>query len=139
MLRDMQDQYLRSLPFETLGFEEIKRNCTDWSEATTNYACCVTYHNFEYHPVSEVEQQRVEMGVLSKHVELRKDEPLYDLAIAGEIEPDGHHHRESAIVRRGEGWVFSGGGMRDISDFELFFVISQWNVKWGRLYDETNW
>ncbi|ENH70882.1 Enniatin synthase [Fusarium oxysporum f. sp. cubense race 1] len=99
MLRDMQDQYLRSLPFETLGFEEIKRNCTDWSEATANFACCVTYHNFEYHPESEVEQQRVEMGVLSKHVELRKDEPLYDLAIAGEVEPDGMSLKVTIIAR----------------------------------------
>ncbi|KAH7240699.1 uncharacterized protein BKA55DRAFT_677902 [Fusarium redolens] len=99
MLRDMQDQYLRSLPFETLGFEEIKRNCTDWSETTSNFACCVTYHNFEYHPESEVEQQRVEMGVLSKHVELRKDEPLYDLAIAGEVEPDGMSLKVTIIAR----------------------------------------
>ncbi|KAG7407124.1 Beauvericin nonribosomal cyclodepsipeptide synthetase BEA1 [Fusarium oxysporum f. sp. rapae] len=99
MLRDMQDQYLRSLPFETLGFEEIKRNCTGWPEATTNFACCVTYHNFEYHPESEVEQQRVEMGVLSKHVELRKDEPLYDLAIAGEVEPDGMSLKITIIAR----------------------------------------
>ncbi|KAF4947796.1 hypothetical protein FGADI_10129 [Fusarium gaditjirri] len=99
ILRDMQDQYLRSLPFETLGFDEIKRNCTDWSEATTNFACCVTYHNFEYHPESEVEQQRVEMGVLSKHVELRKDEPLYDLAIAGEVEPDGVSLKVTIIAR----------------------------------------
>ncbi|KAF5550003.1 enniatin synthase [Fusarium mexicanum] len=99
MLRDMQDQYLRSLPFETLGFEDIKRNCTDWPEETTNFACCVTYHNFEYHPESEVEQQRVEMGVLSKHVELRKDEPLYDLAIAGEVEPDGMSLKITIIAR----------------------------------------
>ncbi|KAG5808758.1 hypothetical protein H9Q71_006773 [Fusarium xylarioides] len=99
MLRDMQDQYLRSLPFETLGFEEIKRNCTDWPGSTTNFACCVTYHNFEYHPESEVEQQRVEMGVLSKHVELRKDEPLYDLAIAGEVEPDGMSLKVTIIAR----------------------------------------
>ncbi|CVL10435.1 related to non-ribosomal peptide synthetase [Fusarium proliferatum] len=99
MLRDMQDQYLRSLPFETLGFEEIKRNCTDWPDSTTNFACCVTYHNFEYHPESEVEQQRVEMGVLSKHVELRKDEPLYDLAIAGEVEPDAMSLKVTIIAR----------------------------------------
>ncbi|KAF5252505.1 hypothetical protein FANTH_2399 [Fusarium anthophilum] len=99
MLRDMQDQYLRSLTFETLGFEEIKRNCTDWPEATTNFACCVTYHNFEYHPESEVEQQRVEMGVLSKYVELRKDEPRYDLAIAGEVEPDGMSLKVTIIAR----------------------------------------
>ncbi|KAF5627285.1 enniatin synthase [Fusarium tjaetaba] len=99
MLRDMQDQYLRSLPFETLGFEDIKRNCTDWPDSTTNFACCVTYHNFEYHPESEVDQQRVEMGVLSKHVELRKDEPLYDLAIAGEVEPDGISLKVTIIAR----------------------------------------
>ncbi|KAI1024610.1 hypothetical protein LB503_007110 [Fusarium chuoi] len=99
MLRDMQDQYLRSLPFETLGFEEIKSNCTDWPDSTTNFAYCVTYHNFEYHPESEVEQQRVEMGVLSKHVELRKDEPLYDLAIAGEVEPDGMSLKVTIIAR----------------------------------------
>ncbi|KAF5022201.1 hypothetical protein F66182_5788 [Fusarium sp. NRRL 66182] len=89
LLRDMQDQYLGSLPYETLGFEELKRNCTDWPEDTTNFSVAVTYHNFEYHPESEVGQQKVEMGVLAKHVELRKDEPLYDLAIAGEVEPDG--------------------------------------------------
>ncbi|EWG50865.1 hypothetical protein FVEG_16703 [Fusarium verticillioides 7600] len=99
MLRDMQDQYLRSLPFETLGFEEIKRNCTDWPDSTTNFACCVTYHNFEYHPESEVDQQHVEMGVLSKHVELRKDEPLYDLAIVGEVEPDGMSLKVTIIAR----------------------------------------
>ncbi|KAF5007943.1 hypothetical protein FDECE_5755 [Fusarium decemcellulare] len=99
LLRDMQDQYLRSLPFETLGFGDIKRNCTDWPEATTNYSCCVTYHNFEYHPESEVEQQRVEMGVLAKHVELRKDEPLYDLAIAGEVEPDGINLKVTVVAK----------------------------------------
>ncbi|KAJ3524460.1 hypothetical protein NM208_g12052 [Fusarium decemcellulare] len=99
LLRDMQDQYLRSLPFETLGFEDIKRNCTDWPEATTNYSCCVTYHNFEYHPESEVEQQRVEMGVLAKHVEIRKDEPLYDLAMAGEVEPDGINLKVTVVAK----------------------------------------
>jgi amino acid adenylation domain-containing protein len=99
LLRDMQDQYLMSLPFETLGFEELKRNCTDWPEAATNFGCCVTYHNFEYHPESQVEQQRVEMGILAKHGEGRKDEPMYDVAIAGEVEPDGINLKVSVVAR----------------------------------------
>jgi hypothetical protein len=78
-----------SLPYETLGFEELKRNCTDWPAEITNYSTCVTYHNFKYHPQSEVEQQRVEIGVLARHVEFRMDEPLHDLAVAGEVDPDG--------------------------------------------------
>ncbi|CEJ80096.1 hypothetical protein VHEMI00301 [[Torrubiella] hemipterigena] len=96
-LRDMQDQYLLSLPFETLGFDEVKRNCTQWPETVPNYACCITYHNFEYHPKSEMETQQVELGILAKHVELRKEEPLFDLAMAGEVEPDGVHLQVSVI------------------------------------------
>ncbi|KAF4449387.1 Enniatin synthase [Fusarium austroafricanum] len=99
LLRDLQDQYLRSLPYETLGFDELKRNCTDWPEETTNYSVCVTYHNFEYHPESEVGEQRVEMGVLAKHVEIRKDEPLYDFAMAGEVEPDGINLKITVVAK----------------------------------------
>lgn len=98
MLRDLQEQYLLSLPFETMGFEEIKRSCTDWPEAVNNYGVCVTYQNFEYHPASEVDQQRVEMGILAKKAELIKEEPLYDMAIAGEVEPDGIHLQVTVVV-----------------------------------------
>ncbi len=100
MLRDLQDQYLLSLPFETLGFDEVKRSCAaDWPETATNYACCVTYHAFAYHPASEVEQQRVEMGVLAKKAELQREEPLYDLGIAGEVEPDGAHLQVTVVAK----------------------------------------
>ncbi|KAJ2979739.1 hypothetical protein NQ176_g3070 [Zarea fungicola] len=99
MLQDMQDQYLLSLPFETVGFDEIRRRCTDWPATATNYGCCVTYHNFEYHPESEVDQQRVEMGVLAKKAELQKEEPLYDFAIAGEVEPDGAHLQVTVVAK----------------------------------------
>ncbi|KAJ4155409.1 hypothetical protein LMH87_000652 [Akanthomyces muscarius] len=98
MLRDLQEQYLLSLPFETIGFDEIKRSCTDWPEASNNYGVCVTYQNFEYHPASEVDQQRVEMGILAKKAELIKEEPLYDVAIAGEVEPDGIHLQVTVVV-----------------------------------------
>ncbi|KAM0345991.1 hypothetical protein ACHAPU_006045 [Fusarium lateritium] len=89
LLRDLRDQYLRTIPFESIGFEEIKRNCTDWPEETANYSICVAYHNFEYHPESQVGDQRVQIGILAKYLEMSEKEPLYDLAIAGEVEPDG--------------------------------------------------
>ncbi|XTI94667.1 hypothetical protein V2W45_1440579 [Cenococcum geophilum] len=38
---------------KTLGFEDIKENCTDWPEATTNYGCCSIYQNFEIQPESQ--------------------------------------------------------------------------------------
>ncbi|KAM3513239.1 hypothetical protein MY11210_003105 [Beauveria gryllotalpidicola] len=98
MLRDLQEQYLLSLPYETIGFDEIKRSCTDWPETAHNYGCCVTYQNFEYHPGSEVDQQRVQMGILAKKAELIKEEPLYDVAIAGEVEPDGVHLQVTVVV-----------------------------------------
>nr|AFP96785.1 bassianolide synthetase [Beauveria bassiana] len=98
MLRDLQEQYLLSLPYETIGFDEIKRSCTDWPDSARNYGCCVTYQNFEYHPESEVDQQRVEMGILAKKAELIKEEPLYDVAIAGEVEPDGVHLQVTVVV-----------------------------------------
>ncbi|KAM3507048.1 hypothetical protein MY11210_007315 [Beauveria gryllotalpidicola] len=62
-----------------------------WPATANNYACCVTYHDFSYHPESEMEQQRVEMGVLARKDALQKEEPVYDMGIAGEVEPDGVH------------------------------------------------
>ncbi|KAF5665287.1 enniatin synthase [Fusarium heterosporum] len=89
LIRDLRDQYLRTIPFESLGFEEIKHNCTNWPKETVNYSILVAYHNFEYHPESQVGDQRVQMGILAKYLEMGEKEPLYDLAIAGEVEPDG--------------------------------------------------
>ncbi|RGP74019.1 enniatin synthase [Fusarium sporotrichioides] len=99
LLHDIQDQYLLSLPHETLGFSDLKRNCTDWPESVTNFSCCITYHNFEYHPESQFDQQRVEMGVLTRFVNIETDEPLYDLAIAGEVEPDGTGLKVTVIAK----------------------------------------
>ncbi|KAM0667388.1 hypothetical protein ACQRIU_003253 [Beauveria bassiana] len=99
MLRDMQDQYLLSLPFETLDFDEVRRSCTNWPATANNYACCVTYHDFSYHPESKMEQQRVEMGVLARKDALLKEEPVYDLGIAGEVEPDGVRLQVTVVAK----------------------------------------
>ncbi|KAM0514832.1 hypothetical protein ACHAPE_006507 [Trichoderma viride] len=89
LLRKMQDQYLSSLSFETLGFDEIKKNCTDWPETITNYSCCIAYQNFDYHPDSQINEQRVQIGVLSRDIDTTKEVPLHDLVISGEAELDG--------------------------------------------------
>lgn len=89
LLRKMQDQYLSSLSFETLGFDEIKKNCTSWPEAITNYSCCIAYQNFDYHPDSQMNEQRVQIGVLSRDIDATKEVPLHDLVISGEAELGG--------------------------------------------------
>ncbi|UKZ79102.1 NRPS [Trichoderma virens FT-333] len=100
LLREMQDQYLNSLPYETLGFEELKKNCTSWSDATTNYSCCIAYQNFDYHPDSEMEEQRVQIGVLSRDYEAGNDAPIHDLVIAGEAELDGPYLHVTVAANR---------------------------------------
>ncbi|KAF4998953.1 hypothetical protein FGRMN_2752 [Fusarium graminum] len=99
LIRDLSDQYLRTIPFESIGFEEIKHNCTDWPEETTNYSILVAYHNFEYHPESQVDDQRVQMGILAKYLDISEKDPLYDFAIAGEVEPDGISLNVTAMGR----------------------------------------
>ncbi|KAM3507050.1 hypothetical protein MY11210_007317 [Beauveria gryllotalpidicola] len=83
MLRDMQDQYLLSLPFEMLGFDEVRRSYTGWLAGDGEQLRVLRD--------SEMEQQRVEMGVLARKDALQKEEPVYDMGIAGEVEPDGVH------------------------------------------------
>ncbi|KAI0882912.1 non-ribosomal peptide synthetase [Annulohypoxylon maeteangense] len=108
LLREMQDQYLSSLPFETLGFDEIKKNCTNWPEATTNYGCCIVYQNFDSHPDSQVQEQRLQIGVLSRNYEAVDEGLVHDLVIAGEAEPEGPYLRVTVVANRrvcGEGRI----------------------------------
>ncbi|KAK1250213.1 hypothetical protein MKX08_010216 [Trichoderma sp. CBMAI-0020] len=100
LLRKMQDQYLSSLSFETLGFDEIKKNCTDWPEAMTNYSCCIAYQNFDYHPDSQMNEQRVQIGVLSRDIDATKEVPLHDLVISGEAELDSPYLHVTIAANR---------------------------------------
>ncbi|KAM3428598.1 hypothetical protein MY4824_008746 [Beauveria thailandica] len=83
----------------TLDFDQVRRSCTNWPATANKYACCVTYHDFAYHPEGEMEQQRVEMGVLARKDALLKEEPVYDLGIAGEAEPDGVHLQVTVVAK----------------------------------------
>jgi hypothetical protein len=114
LLHKVQDQYINSLPFEALGFEDIKENCTDWPEATTNYGCCSTYQNFEMQPESQVQDQRIRLEGLtqdSRTLESRDGDatlnrrildeaPMHNVDIIGIPEPDGLHLRVVVTASR---------------------------------------
>jgi amino acid adenylation domain-containing protein len=46
LLRDLRDQYLNSLPFESLGFDEIAANCTSWPGNKIQPWCYTMYQDF---------------------------------------------------------------------------------------------
>ncbi|RYP40686.1 hypothetical protein DL767_001544 [Monosporascus sp. MG133] len=100
LLRKMQDQYLNSLPFETLGFDELKKNCTDWPDATTKYSCCIVYQNFDPHPESQMQEQRVQLGVLSGDDNVVNEASIHDLVLAGEPEPEGPYLHVTIVASR---------------------------------------
>nr|POF13826.1 enniatin synthase [Quercus suber] len=108
LLHKVQNQYLDSLPYETLGFEDIKKNCTDWPETTKNYGCCSTYQNFDLHPETQAQDQlfRSEGITQGSQISATEDgddisndnsvlraEPLHDVDMIGVPEPDGVHLR----------------------------------------------
>lgn len=100
LLRELQNQHLNSIPFETLGLDELRKNCTGWSEATTDYGCCVAYQNFNYHPDSQIEEHRVQIGALSRDVEVGNEAPFHDLAMVGEVEPEGPYLHVTIVANR---------------------------------------
>ncbi|KAJ4156272.1 hypothetical protein NW754_007896 [Fusarium falciforme] len=61
LLRAIQDQYTSSFRHETLGFQEVKENCTDWPDATNEFGCCIAFQNLNLHPEAEVEGQQIRL------------------------------------------------------------------------------
>ncbi|KAI0206554.1 hypothetical protein F4808DRAFT_407804 [Astrocystis sublimbata] len=101
LLREIQGQYLNSIPFENLGFDEIKKNCTDWLEEVTNFGCCIVYQNFNYYPDSQMHEARVQLGVLSRDNDAARKMSVYDLVIAEEADPEGHYLSVTVVASRG--------------------------------------
>jgi hypothetical protein len=102
LLHDVQDQYLKSLPFETLGFEDIKENCTDWPEEIAAFSCSTTFHNFNMQPESHVQDRRIKMQSLplDSQDERLDMAPLHDVELSGVVEADGQHLKVSLSARR---------------------------------------
>ncbi|TLD03907.1 hypothetical protein PgNI_11271 [Pyricularia grisea] len=107
LLRQVQDQHLRSLPYEAIGFGEIKEHCADWSDATDNYGCRVAFHNFDPRPQSGVEGHRIKLETAALEVRERQlrqggsvvqesswdEEALYDVELEGFVEQNGRRLR----------------------------------------------
>lgn len=41
------------MPFETLGFDDLKENCTNWPDTAKYYSACAAYQNFDLNPESK--------------------------------------------------------------------------------------
>ncbi|KAI9728356.1 MAG: NRPS [Chrysothrix sp. TS-e1954] len=114
LLLKVQDQYIDSLPFETLGFEDIKENCTDWPEATTRYACGSNYQNFEMQPQSQIQDEQIRLanftedsrtpksgdGDANLNKRIQEEAPIHDVDMVGMPEPDGLHLRVVIFASR---------------------------------------
>ena len=95
LTQKIRDQYLKCLPFETLGFDQIKENCTDWPDDVKDYWCGTAYQNVDVHPTVEFHGQQVSMDCLPY-----EGASLYDLTAAGFPESDGNHVRLSLTASR---------------------------------------
>jgi hypothetical protein len=117
LLSAVQDQYLSSLPFETLGFDDIKENCTDWSADTTIYGVRTAYQNFNREFQSQVQDERLQLKGLPKENSqsalpmsdsgnstleraIVNSSPLYDVDIMAFPEVGGPHLRVSVLVNQ---------------------------------------
>ncbi|KAF2149161.1 acetyl-CoA synthetase-like protein [Myriangium duriaei CBS 260.36] len=84
LLQKVQDQYLSSFAFETIGFDDIKANCTDWPKEATDFGCVTSFQSFHLRPESEVHAQQVKLDNLPS---LNRMEEMHDLEITGLHEP----------------------------------------------------
>ena len=94
LLQQVQRQYVDSLPFETLGFDEIKENCTDWPATTENFWCNTAFRNFDSHPSCDL-QDRVRLEYFPA-----SEASIHDLEVMGTPESDGLHLRLSIVAAR---------------------------------------
>ncbi|GKT95945.1 AMP-binding enzyme [Colletotrichum tofieldiae] len=110
LLRKVQEQYVNSLPFEALGLDDIRDNCTDWPETVDNFSCYSAYQNFDMHPHTGGDDQRIQLGYLEQP-EASKESPtllrhssnvvsMHDVDVAGMPDADGIHLRVVVGVNR---------------------------------------
>lgn len=100
LLAQVQGQYINSIPFETLGFDEIKDNCTSWPDTVTNYSCNVAYQSFDAHPQSLMQGQRVQMGVLPQRENLVEQGLIHDVNIIGDVDIEASRLQITIFVSR---------------------------------------
>ncbi|KAF2462564.1 aureobasidin A1 biosynthesis complex [Lindgomyces ingoldianus] len=110
VLQNVQSQYVDSLPFETLGFDDLKGNCTDWPASTTDFGACTTFQNYEMRPQSQIHGQSIRLDGFSRHDDeeeakegadgltrmVLRESPLHNVEITGI--PEAESSRLRVIV-----------------------------------------
>ncbi|KAJ5160376.1 Nonribosomal peptide synthetase 1 [Penicillium canariense] len=61
LFRSLQDQQVSNMPFESLGFREIIKQCTDWP-AWTYFTTSVFHQNVDYEGSLELDNTKYRMG-----------------------------------------------------------------------------
>ncbi|KAL3261959.1 hypothetical protein ABHI18_003269 [Aspergillus niger] len=61
LFRYLQDQQIANMPYESLGFREIIRNCTDWPDSTY-FTTSVFHQNVEYEGQMHLDGNSYRMG-----------------------------------------------------------------------------
>ncbi|KAJ5946544.1 hypothetical protein N7454_003383 [Penicillium verhagenii] len=61
LFRYLQDQQVSNMPYESLGFREIIKQCTDWP-AWTYFTTSVFHQNLEYEGTLELDNRKYRMG-----------------------------------------------------------------------------
>ena len=61
LFRYLQDQQVANMPYESLGFREIIRHCTDWSDSTY-FTTSVFHQNVEYEGQMQLDDNNYRMG-----------------------------------------------------------------------------
>lgn len=84
LLRNVQDQCLECIPFETLDFDDIKENCIGWPEFSPDFGCLTEFLSFDRNPKSEIDGQQVWLNY-----RVADEELINDLIITGAVEDDG--------------------------------------------------
>ena len=61
LFRYLQDQQVSNMPFESLGFREIIKQCTDWPD-WTYFTTSVFHQNVDYEGTMELDTNKYRMG-----------------------------------------------------------------------------
>ena len=80
----VQSQYADGLPFETVGFDEMVTNCTDWPKTTESFGLVTQYQNIDEHPEAEVSGSKCRLGFFD-----REYQPLNSETIGVVASPHG--------------------------------------------------
>ena len=112
-LSKIQNQYIQSLPFETLGWDELRTHCSDLPPDISNFGCCVAYQHLDWPqelqirspfahvepaPTVAVSPSTEGIGYVASNLQDLQQAPLHDIEIAGEVDASGLRLRVTVEV-----------------------------------------